>query len=98
MDTASGLMKPPNPFVGLRPFQSDETIFFFGRRREEIELLDSLHRSRFVAVVGSSGCGKSSLIRAGLIPKLQAGYLVEDRDLWLTVAMKPGTDPLANLA
>src|SRR6185436_14539228 len=89
---------PENPFVCLRPFKTDEGLLFFGRREQTLELLHQLQQSRFLSIVGSSGCGKSSLIRAGLIPKLKAGFLVEDHDLWLTVTMKPGTDPLGNLA
>src|SRR6185369_3094739 len=89
---------PENPFVGLRPFKSDEGLLFFGRREQTLELLQQLQQSRFLAVVGSSGCGKSSLIRAGLIPKLQAGFLVEERDRWHIAAMKPGDAPLQNLA
>jgi ABC-type sugar transport system ATPase subunit len=49
-------------------------------------------------VVGSSGCGKSSLIRAGLIPALLGGFLVEERDVWQIAIMKPGDAPLRNLA
>ena len=79
----------PNPFVGLRPFKTEESLLFFGRNEQTIELLQRLYKTRFLAVVGSSGCGKSSLIRAGLIPKLKAGFLIEDRDRWLTATMKP---------
>ena len=86
-----------NPFVGLRPFASDEAVLFFGRREQTVELLARLHGHRFIGVVGSSGCGKSSLIHAGLIPKLKAGMLVEDRDRWLVAAMKPGGRPRRNL-
>ncbi|HEU0185341.1 MAG TPA: ATP-binding protein [Blastocatellia bacterium] len=89
---------PPNPFVGLRPFNDDEALLFFGRHEQTIELLQQLHRTHFVAIVGSSGCGKSSLVRAGLIPKLKAGFLVEDRDQWLVATMRPGKDPLGALA
>lgn len=89
---------PTNPFVGLRPFDSNESLLFFGRRQQTIELMQHLHQTRFLAIVGSSGCGKSSLIRAGLIPKLKAGFLVEDRDRWLIATMKPGDAPLQNLA
>src|SRR5215813_10824266 len=83
---------PPvrNPFVGLRPFNTDESILFFGRREQTIELMEKLHETHFIAVVGSSGCGKSSLVRAGLIPNLRAGFLTEDRDHWLVAMMKPG--------
>jgi hypothetical protein len=87
-----------NPFVGLRPFESEESLLFFGRREQAIELLQRLHATHFLAVVGSSGCGKSSLVRAGLIPKLKAGFLVEERDIWRVATMKPGDAPLENLA
>lgn len=89
---------PENPFVGLRPFESKEAVLFFGRRDQTKDLLSILHASRFVAVVGSSGCGKSSLIRAGLIPNLQAGFVAGSVDRWNIVTMKPGTSPLQNLA
>lgn len=89
---------PSNPYVGLRPFNESESLLFFGRREQTIELLQRLHTHHFIAVVGSSGCGKSSLIRAGLIPKLKAGLLVEDRDQWQIATMKPGDAPLLNLA
>lgn len=89
---------PKNPFVGLRPFAAKESLLFFGRHEQILELLQHLHKNRFLAVVGSSGSGKSSLVRAGLIPRLQAGFLVEDRDDWLIAAMKPGDNPVYNLA
>jgi WD40 repeat protein len=89
---------PANPFVGLRPFESTESLLFFGRGAQTGELLERLHTRRFVSVVGRSGCGKSSLIRAGLIPKLRAGLLVADRDSWVIGTMKPGDRPLRNLA
>ncbi|TNF40174.1 MAG: hypothetical protein EP310_09390 [Bacteroidetes bacterium] len=87
-----------NPYVGLRPFDVDESLLFFGRNDQTLELLQRLHMHHFVAVVGSSGCGKSSLLRAGLIPALKAGYLVNDSDKWLIAIMKPGQNPLFNLA
>ncbi len=87
-----------NPYVGLRPYDTDESLLFFGRNDQTMELLQRLHQHHFVAVVGSSGCGKSSLLRAGLIPALKAGYLVNDSDLWSIAIMKPGQSPLYNLA
>jgi HEAT repeat protein len=87
-----------NPYVGLRPFEQEDSLYFFGRREQTAALLERLHRSRFLAVVGSSGCGKSSLIRAGLIPSLLGGFLVEERDAWQIAIMKPGDAPLHNLA
>jgi len=88
----------PNPFVGLRPFERADSLYYFGRDTQIQALLTSLHRSRFLAVVGSSGCGKSSLIRAGLIPALEAGFLVRDRDRWRIATCKPGESPLPRLA
>lgn len=87
-----------NPYVGLRPFEVDESLLFFGRNEQTLELLQRLHDHHFVAVVGSSGCGKSSLLRAGLIPALIGGYLVDDSDHWLIAIMKPGQNPLYHLA
>ena len=86
-----------NPYVGLRPFDTHESILFFGRQNQIFELLQRLHKYHFVAVVGSSGCGKSSLLRAGLIPALKAGYLVNDSNHWMIAIMKPGQSPLYNL-
>jgi energy-coupling factor transporter ATP-binding protein EcfA2 len=82
------------PFIGLRSYDSTENILFFGRNKQISELLQRLHHTRFLGVVGSSGCGKSSLIKAGLIPKLQGGFLTQDRDLWQIAEMRPGNDPL----
>lgn len=63
-----------------------------------MELLQRLHKRHFVAVTGSSGSGKSSLIKAGLIPRLKAGFLVNDLDSWIISTMKPGESPVCNLA
>ncbi|MBA2561597.1 MAG: hypothetical protein H0V14_01535, partial [Chitinophagaceae bacterium] len=87
-----------NPFVGLRPFESNESLLFFGRQEQTLELLQRLHKHHFVAVTGSSGSGKSSLIRAGLIPRLKAGFLVNDLDRWKISIMKPGESPICNMA
>ena len=87
-----------NPFVGLRPFESRDSLYYFGRKEQTHALLKQLYAHRFVAVVGSSGCGKSSLVRAGLIPNLEAGFLVQDRDLWQIATFKPGEAPLYHLA
>ena len=87
-----------NPFVGLRPFESDETLLFFGRQQQTLDLLKRLHEFNFVGVTGTSGSGKSSLVRAGVIPRLKAGYLVNDRDHWIVAICKPGHSPICNLA
>ena len=60
-----------NPFPGLRPFESNEEHLFFGRDGQSDELLRRLRRSRFLAVLGTSGSGKSSVVLAGLMPLLR---------------------------
>ena len=87
-----------NPFVGLRPFFDEDALYFFGRSQQSMDLLDLLRETRFVPVLGSSGSGKSSLVRAGVIPMLQAGFMVADRDRWRLAKCKPGDAPLENLA
>lgn len=87
-----------DPFPGLRPFEPEHSALFFGREEQTDELLRRLERTRFLAVVGDSGSGKSSLVRAGLIPALQRGYLVEAGSRWEVALFRPGDDPVGNLA
>jgi hypothetical protein len=95
--TSQRATQTTTPYVGLRPFESRDSAFFFGRRTQVKKLLELLHLHRFLPVVGSSGCGKSSLIRAGLIPALRAGFLVQDRDQWNVATLTPGDSPLGRL-
>lgn len=87
-----------NPFPGLRPFESTETHLFFGRDGQSEELLRRLKRTRFLAVVGTSGSGKSSLVRAGLLPALQGGLMASAGSDWRIAIFRPGSDPIGNLA
>ena len=87
-----------NPFPGLRPFETDEYRLFFGREGQSDELIARLSRSRFLAVVGTSGSGKSSLIRAGLMPALRGGMMKGAGSGWRIAVMRPGGDPIGNLA
>jgi tetratricopeptide (TPR) repeat protein len=86
------------PFPGLRPFQSDEDHLFFGREKQIDELLRRLRSARFLAVVGSSGSGKSSLVRSGLIPALQSGFMAKAGSNWRIATLRPGEDPTGHLA
>ena len=87
-----------NPFPGLRPFTSEEDYLFFGREDQTNELLQLLREHRFIAVVGTSGSGKSSLVRAGLIPSLFGGTMVAVGSRWEIGVFRPGGDPVKNLA
>ncbi len=79
------------PFVGLRPFDTGDAAWFFGRDREKAALTRKLRGSRFTAVVGPSGSGKSSVVRAGVMPLLEQYG-------WRRIVTKPGSAPLARLA
>ena len=87
-----------NPFPGLRPFEPDEDHLFFGREKEIDELLRRLRSTRFLSVVGTSGSGKSSLVRSGLIPSLHSGFMVTAGSSWRIAMFRPGEDPIRHLA
>lgn len=89
---------PANPFPGLRPFQFHENHLFFGREGQSEELLRKLRRNRFLAVVGTSGSGKSSLVRAGLLPLLYGGFMAQAGPQWRIALFRPGKDPIHNMA
>ncbi len=86
-----------NPFPGLRPYRESESGNFFGQGEQIDRLLAGLGDSRFLAVVGISGSGKSSLVRAGLIAALKGGGDAAD-SRWRVASCRPGADPLFNLA
>src|SRR5256714_616191 len=87
-----------NPFPGLRPFESSEDHLFFGRDGQSDELLRRLRRSRFLAVLGTSGSGKSSLVRAGMLPSLFGGLMTQAGSGWRVALFRPGHDPVGHLA
>jgi HEAT repeat protein len=76
-----------SPFPGLRSFTPSDRPIFFGRNRETAHLVDRLRASPFLAVVGASGSGKSSLVGAGLLPRLADGVLGAGARWWV-----PGFD------
>ncbi|HUQ73054.1 MAG TPA: hypothetical protein VM165_26225, partial [Planctomycetaceae bacterium] len=88
----------PNPFPGLRPFRSDEHHLFFGREEQIAALLQLLRQNRFLAVVGTSGSGKSSLVRAGMIAELHGGTMTHAGSAWEVIVLRPGGSPIENLA
>ncbi|MEY2415592.1 MAG: hypothetical protein QOH53_926, partial [Ilumatobacteraceae bacterium] len=84
-------MATVNPYMGLRPFEESDAGNFFGRDELADELADVLAGRRFVAVVGPSGSGKSSLVRAGLLPRLR------HRRRCVVATLTPGEHPLSSL-
>jgi len=89
---------PTNPFPGLRPFDFEESHLFFGRDGQSEQLISKLGATHFSAVVGTSGSGKSSLVRAGLMPALLGGFMTSAGSNWRIAVMRPGNDPVGNLA
>jgi tetratricopeptide (TPR) repeat protein/energy-coupling factor transporter ATP-binding protein EcfA2 len=87
-----------NPFPGLRPFEAEEDHLFFGREKQIDDLLRRLRTTRFLSVIGTSGSGKSSLVRAGLIPALQGGFMAGAGSNWQIATFRPAGDPIGNLA
>jgi len=87
-----------HPYPGLRSFEPSESFLFFGRQFQTNELLRRLSVGRMLAVVGTSGSGKSSLVRAGLLPALYRGHLAGAGSAWRIAVMRPGGKPLDRLA
>lgn len=86
-----------NPFPGLRPYTYRDAALFFGRDQQSDELVRRLASTRFIAVVGTSGSGKSSLVRAGLLPSLEAGFMAGAGAHWRFCVFRPQNDPLGFL-
>ncbi|TFH25378.1 MAG: hypothetical protein E4H10_09460, partial [Bacteroidia bacterium] len=82
-----------NPFPGSRPFVSSEDKFFFGRAGAVSDLVDILQANRFVALIGASASGKTSLIQSGIIPALLSDIKRE----WIPVSIRPGAKPMLSL-
>jgi WD40 repeat protein len=96
-DDTYRLPDEPAPYRGLLPFGAAHTRFFFGREREIQTVVDKLKRHPFVAVVGASGVGKSSLVLSGVLPRLEKpgeGF----GDNLRSRTMTPGDRPLRALA
>jgi tetratricopeptide (TPR) repeat protein len=97
-DSLAEIQVANNPFPGLRPFEFDESHLFFGRDGQSEQLIAKLSRTHFLAVVGTSGSGKSSLVRAGFLPALWGGFMTSAGSAWRVAILRPGNDPIGNLA
>ncbi len=93
----TGVLRIRSPYPGLRSFRENESNLFFGRDEQVEDMLAKLEDHRFLAIVGTSGCGKSSLVRAGLIPALKQGFLMDTGANWKVAQMRPGSAPFLRL-
>lgn len=85
-----------NPYRGLQPFDVHHRGVFFGREVETDEIVSRLARGSFIIVTGDSGTGKSSICRAGVLPRCTHSGLLGGRS-WSTVTLTPGPQPLTRL-
>jgi tetratricopeptide (TPR) repeat protein/energy-coupling factor transporter ATP-binding protein EcfA2 len=81
------------PFRGLAAFEAAHSLVFFGREQAIARATTKLRTAPFLLVIGASGSGKSSLLRAGLLPRLTAPGVLADVDLWRVVLLTAGGDP-----
>ncbi|MFN6478030.1 pentapeptide repeat-containing protein [Nostoc sp. DedQUE07] len=88
------------PYKGLSYFDCTEADanLFYGRTALTDELLEKVRSGNFLAVLGASGSGKSSVVRAGLLYQLQLGRRLSGSDTWQLKIFRPGINPLQNLA
>ncbi|HRL11863.1 MAG TPA: toll/interleukin-1 receptor domain-containing protein, partial [Aggregatilineales bacterium] len=90
----------PNPFKGLESFQQTDAAFFFGREnlvQKAVKQLQEAQKARFLPVLGASGSGKSSLVRAGIIPRIRQGA-IPGSEKWRLAIFTPGEHPVEALA
>jgi WD40 repeat protein len=97
LDGTLDIELPPAPYPGLRPFDKHEWPVFFGRERMADEVVSRLINQHLVVVHGDSGCGKSSLVRAGVLVQLEQGH-ARSGVRWRTCSTLPREAPLRNLA
>ncbi len=86
------------PYPGLRSFTREETDLFFGREGCVDDMVDRLAKTRFLAVLGASGSGKSSLVKTGLLDALEIGLLHQAGSRWVVADFRPGDCPIQNMA
>ncbi|MER5645884.1 hypothetical protein [Streptosporangium sp. NPDC002524] len=85
------------PYLGLATYGPEDASRFFGRERLVRQVCDRLLDSPFLAIFGPSGAGKSSLMRAGVLPAIEAGAVEGSQD-WLVALLTPGHRPVQELA
>ncbi|NEU75090.1 hypothetical protein PI95_021660 [Hassallia byssoidea VB512170] len=86
------------PYMGLSAFSEEDAQYFYGRESLTQQLIHQLRDRSFLAVVGASGSGKSSVVQAGVIPQLRLGKQIPSSEQWLIRTLRPGANPIEVLA
>ena len=86
-----------NKLVGLVSYQEKDSSILYGRDKEVENLLQIIQKNKLITLTGASGSGKSSLINAGLIPRLRKGFLGQAGKEWAICQFRPGVNPIENM-
>ena len=90
-------MPEKNNLKGLLPYQEEDHFSFYGREKEVENLLQIIQKNKLITLTGVSGSGKTSLINAGLIPRLKKGFLGQAGKEWSICKFRPGVNPIENM-
>jgi DNA-binding SARP family transcriptional activator/WD40 repeat protein len=96
-DPTTSFAPARNPYRGLAAFEQADAEDFYGRDRAVAEMVETLDRERLLVIIGPSGIGKSSVVKAGLVPALARGA-VAGSESWLVTEMVPGRHPFEQMA
>ncbi|MEH2149677.1 MAG: caspase family protein [Nostoc sp.] len=97
-ETTTGLDLGVCPYMGLNAFLEEDSQYFYGREALTQQLIHQLRDRSFLAVIGASGSGKSSIVQAGVIPQLRLGKQIPSSEQWWIKSIRPGANPLEALA
>ncbi|MEH1947352.1 MAG: caspase family protein [Nostoc sp.] len=97
-ETTTGLDLGVCPYMGLSAFLEEDSQYFYGREALTQQLIHQLRDRSFLAVIGASGSGKSSIVQAGVIPQLRLGKQIPSSEQWWIRSIRPGANPLEALA
>lgn len=98
IESEADLKRPP--YIGMRPFTEEDASIYTARNNYIVHVVENVRREttpRFFAVLGASGSGKSSLLHAGVLPRLRQGSLYPETKDWVYVTMRPGSNAWGNL-
>ncbi|MBE9227168.1 caspase family protein [Phormidium sp. LEGE 05292] len=98
IENGAGLDLNLCPYMGLQAFGEEDAQFFHGRETLTQQLVNKLNNSAFLAVIGASGSGKSSVVHAGLISQLKQGKQLPGSEQWWIKSIRPGANPLQALS